>query len=250
MSRPLAVLALTTLLAACGGESPDAKDPFSGRFATTFQGQPVTLELERSGDSLRMTFSGGGRQQAIEATIDGTTARGTFRDPQVTGEGRAVLEAKDADHLRLTLIAKNAFGGEQTVPFDFTREASASSGGSAAAQAEGVERDPALVGVWRKTQSYSSGPDFGMVTDTFMTLRADGTFRHGDTNMAGGTGAVGASSRGGDAVEGTWKTQNRQLYARTSPSEPWQYIARYYIEGAKLLATLPDGEREVWTRIR
>ncbi|MDJ0974402.1 MAG: hypothetical protein QNJ98_08090 [Planctomycetota bacterium] len=250
MIRPLAALAFALTLAACGGDSSAAKDPFAGRFTTSFQGSPVTLVLERSGDALTMTFAGGGQQQTIQATIEGSTARGTFRDPQVQGEGRAVLEVQDQDRLKLTLIAKNAFGGEQSIPFEFTREAPAAGTGGGNAAAGSTERDPALIGVWRKTQAYSSGPDFGAVTDTFMTIRADGTFRHGDTNLAAGTGAVGATSRGSDAVEGQWKTQNRQLYARTNSQEPWQHVARYYIEGAKLLATLPNGEREVWTRVR
>ena len=106
------------------------------------------------------------------------------------------------------------------------------------------------MGAWRKTTSYTSGPEFGMVSDTFMTLRADGTFRHGDTNMAGGGSAGSVSSRGGDAVEGQWRTQGQQLYVRTAPSDPWEHAARYYIEGNKLLATLPGGEKELWTRIR
>ena len=248
MVRTLVAFTFALTLAACGGDgASSAEDPFAGRFTTTFQGSPVTLILERSGDDLTMTFAGGGQQQTIQATIDGTTARGTFRDPQVTGEGRAVLEVEGTDRLKLTLIAKNAFGGEQTIPFTFTREAKAA---APAAASSSAERDAGLIGVWRQTRSYTSGTDFGMVTDTFMTLRADGTFRHGDTNMAGGTAGVGATSRGSDAVEGQWKTQNRRLYARASSSEPWQHVARYYVEGNKLLATLPNGEREVWTRVR
>lgn len=253
ITRVLVLSSILITLAACG-EKVAAKDPFEGRFTTTFQGAPVQLTLKRDGSTVRMEFSAGGRTQTINAAIDGNVATGTFTDPQVAGEARATLEAKDADHMKLTLVARNAHGGENSVPFEFTREApAAATGGSTSAggatSTSNVERDPAILGVWRQTRSYTSG-EFTMASDTFMTFRADGTFRHGDTNMAGGNSGSSVESRGGEAVEGQWKTQNRQLYARTDASQPWELAARYYVEGNKLLATLPSGEKELWTRIR
>jgi hypothetical protein len=110
-----------------------------------------------------------------------------------------------------------------------------------------LQRDAALIGRWRYTSTATSG-QFTMASDTWMTIRADGTYRYGDTSVAGGGPGVSGSSRGGGATEGQWHTRDRIVYVRDSPAEPWEAYARYYVEGDSLMFTFGNGSREVWKR--
>lgn len=237
----IAFSALTTLTG-CGDDA-GSSDPFVGSFTGTYQGAALRVETTREGDTLRLELSTAAQRQSLEATIADGVATGTFTDPQIAGEGKIRVEPTDANGLRLTLIAKNAFGVEQKIPFELRRASKPTSDAAGS-------RDTNLIGTWRKSESYTSGPDFSMASDTFMTLRADGTFRHGDSRVAGGNGSVSARSGAGDAVEGQWRSGDSQIYARASNDNPWQSVGRYYIENGRMLVTLPNGEREVWQRVR
>src|SRR5690606_2584606 len=106
--------------------------------------------------------------------------------------------------------------------------------------------DPALVGHWRKSESYTSG-DFSVASDTNIELRPDGTYRFGASKLYGGgdAGTFGSESAGG-GEQGRWSTSNRILYVFDPDSGQWSPYARYYVEGNSALLTYGNGKREVW----
>ena len=116
-------------------------------------------------------------------------------------------------------------------------------------RAPAAEIDPALVGHWRKTDSYTSG-DFSAASETNIALLADGTYRYGASKLYGGGDAGSFGSEGGGGAQGRWRTANRILYVFDAASGQWSAYARYYVEGNSALLTYGNGKKEVWERRR
>jgi hypothetical protein len=112
------------------------------------------------------------------------------------------------------------------------------------------EIDPALVGHWAKSESYTSG-DFSAASEANIVLLPDGTYRFGPSKLYGGgdAGTFGSESAGG-GEQGRWSSANRILYVLDPESGQWSAYARYYVEGNRALLTYGDGKREVWERRR
>lgn len=108
--------------------------------------------------------------------------------------------------------------------------------------------DPALIGLWRYTDSYTSG-DFSMVTEKYMEVRPDGTYSYGNGKVAGG-GNSGTfdSGSGGDVINGKWKTQNGIIYIDEGGFGNWIPYSGYYVEGNTLMIKFDNGSKELWNR--
>jgi hypothetical protein len=155
----------------------------------------------------------------------------------------------DEGKLDLTIYAQGQ--GAPATRIELSR---AGKGASASAQrpapAQAVEVDPALVGHWRKSESYTSG-DFSAASESNIYLLADGTYRLGASKLYGGGDAGSFGSEGGGGGEtGRWRTAGRILYVFDAASGQWSAYARYYVEGNSALLTYGNGKREVWERRR
>jgi len=108
--------------------------------------------------------------------------------------------------------------------------------------------DPALIGFWRYTDSYTSG-DFSMVTEKYMEVRADGTYSYGNGKVAGG-GNSGTFDSGspGNVITGRWKTQNGIIYIDEGGFGYWVPYSGYYVEGNTLMLKFENGSKEIWHR--
>ncbi|GIV60121.1 MAG: hypothetical protein KatS3mg043_1210 [Rhodothermaceae bacterium] len=235
---------------AAGGNAPPANEGFAGTFSGNVNGTPARLELRQEGTRLSGQADAGGYGYTLSGTMAGSRAQGTLTDSQ-TG-GQVNFEATlQGDVLTLRLLDPTT-GQRGTLTFQRgTRTA-----GAEASVPEGAagphERDPALVGTWRKSETMVSG-DASLVSEVFMEIRADGTFSQGNARvMAGGAnpwGSWGADSgSSGDTVTGQWRTQGRIIQIFAPQIGQWVSIARYYVEGNKLLLYLSDGSRELWYR--
>lgn len=113
---------------------------------------------------------------------------------------------------------------------------------------QNYQRDPALVGLWHYSDSYTSG-DFSMVSEKYMEVRRDGTYSYGNGRIAGG-GNSGTfdSGGGGDVINGKWRTENGMIYIDEGGYGNWIPYAGYYVEGNKLLIKFSNGSREIWSR--
>ncbi|MFM1877384.1 MAG: hypothetical protein RLZZ241_250 [Bacteroidota bacterium] len=122
---------------------------------------------------------------------------------------------------------------------------------NSAPAASGGNRDNRLVGVWRRTESYSSssfgGDGFSMVNEWIMVLNADGSVELSSKN-AGGTGSVSGSSQG-QVQRGYWKTENKLFYTSDTGNAPWMNIGEYLIDSQRMMIKQPSGN-QLWERIR
>jgi hypothetical protein len=115
-------------------------------------------------------------------------------------------------------------------------------------QNNNYQYDPMLIGVWRYTDSYTSG-DFSMVTEKYMEVRPDGSYSYGNGKVAGG-GDSGTfdSGSGGDVIQGKWRTENGLIYIDEGHGQFVPYSG-YYIEGNTLMLKFNNGSKEIWNRV-
>lgn len=126
---------------------------------------------------------------------------------------------------------------------------------------EAPEVDPALVGLWKFSETYISG-DFGGTYSRTMALRGDGRAFAGSRVMASlvqnshdGIGALGdnVSADTGDKAfddRGEWHADPRQRILTINWSDGGSERWRYYVEGSSLLLKRADDQskRQVWRR--
>jgi hypothetical protein len=228
-------------LTGCGGSDPeDEAAAFAGTFVGDLNGTPASIQLQALGSTLAGTFSAGGYAYPLSATVEGSTASGRVQDPAGAGEFTANL-AGDTLHWTMAVMV---LGQVQPTSYTFQFQRQGAGQGLAAAGGQGggaagqVMRDPALVGRWRHTD-----PTPGVVTDYWLYINRDGTFRLGDMN----TPDAGWISDG--VLTGQWRSQDQHIYSMATGTSAWQLYARYYIEGNSMLLTYSDGERVIWHRI-
>ena len=221
---------------------PGTAAAFKGSYAGDFGGNAVRAELRENAGVVHGTV-----------VIDGYTYRVVVRP----SAGRATGELQDEAGVRVPLEMTLAGGelnltiysqGKNAPP---TRMALSRDGKAAAmpAQRPAGEIDPALVGHWRKTDSYASG-DFSAASESNITLLPDGTYRYGASKLYGGGDAGSFGSEGGGGEQGRWRTADKLLYVWDDATGQWSAYARYYVEGNSALLTYGNGKREVWKRRR
>jgi hypothetical protein len=110
-----------------------------------------------------------------------------------------------------------------------------------------VERDERIIGGWRYTNSYVSG-EFGAVSETYMQIFADGTYRYGDSQGAGGDARTSFGSGGGGASTGQWKTKDKVVYINEGYG--WEPYANYIVDPTSMLFKFDDGSKQLWERYR
>lgn len=113
---------------------------------------------------------------------------------------------------------------------------------------DNYHRDPALVGIWHYSDSYTSG-DFSMATEKYMEVRYDGTYSYGNGRVIGGgdAGSFDSGNDGSDVLTGKWRTENGIIYIDEGYGN-WIPYCGYYVEGDKLLLKFDNGEKELWYR--
>lgn len=111
------------------------------------------------------------------------------------------------------------------------------------------QRDPALVGLWRYSDSYTSG-DFSLATEKYLEVNLDGTYKYGNGRVVGGgnSGTFDSGRGGDDFVTGRWRTENGIIYIDEGYGT-WTPYCGYYVEGDKLMMKFNDGSKEIWYRL-
>jgi hypothetical protein len=112
---------------------------------------------------------------------------------------------------------------------------------------ENVQRDPALIGSWVYSDTYSSG-DFSATTTLQLLVSPDGSYQYGSGNVSLGGDYMGNSGGGGNVTTGQWRTEGGVVYVMEQGSPQWVPHARYYLEGGCMMFTFGDGSRQLWNR--
>lgn len=227
----------------------DAADEWAGRYEGYMQDARTVLTIQQQ--DARITGSivdDSGYTYTIDASVNGSTAAGTLHDPAAGGTMELAAEMREGT-IKLGLY--QSFLGTRVTEVNvvYTPIKEGSQPGQAA-KPQGVvaaDLDTRLVGNWRYTSAYVSG-DFSVATDYFMSIRADGTYTYSVGQMAGGSASVGFDGgSGGDQSNGQWKTQNKQIFV--NEGNGWQFYANYMCDGARIMFTYPNGNKQVWERM-
>lgn len=229
---------------------------FEGRFQGAIEGTPAVLTLQRRGAAVSGAIDAGGYPYQLQGSVSGGRLAGQLTDPQ-TGGGSGFEATLRGEDLELVLQSQDPYSGQaRPVTMTFRRMATgarpsvgAGVGGATPTVPQG-QRDPALVGVWRQSQSMSGG-GASMVVESFLRISADGSFTLGGGRaVGGGAGWGGDTGSGGVEESGWWKTENRIVYTQSAGGGGWQPYARYYVEGGKLMFTFGDESRQIWYRVQ
>lgn len=128
---------------------------------------------------------------------------------------------------------------------------------STAVKADGLPRDPNLVGKWTHQENYSSNGGFYGGSSTSIILNADGTIDDGgSSSYVSGPNSSGNSSGGGNsavaqvkAAGARWFTKGNILYWRVNVNGKVTDVpnSKYYIEkGALLLTDVNTGKKMLY----
>jgi hypothetical protein len=226
-----------TAPAASASPAPATQQPFQGTYHASVQGNTSVLKIEQSGQTVTCRLD----DATIVGQLSGETVRGSVKDPESgVVAGNFTLTRKGEENLVLSITLRHPETGEtlDVPPITYAR-------GEPPPVNVTLDRD--LVGRWRYTWTAVSD-DITAATDTWLILKADGTYEYGYSK--GGAGGAGGSiiTDRGDASTGKWRCENRILLYQEAGSSAWQGFARYYVEGEKMMLTYDDGSKKIWYR--
>lgn len=220
-------------------------------------GAPIVSELALQGDDMTGHITVQGYRYRVQATNSDSGAQGVLIDQsgvtiplviQMQGSALAVQaynEGIDVEPLEFLLhrVGSSHQGGSQS-----SSQARAKPAPNAVAPAG--QLDPALVGLWVYSESYTSN-DFGGSYQEKAYFYPDGRLGIGSAVGAGNGGAHVYGNDSGPNAFYRWQIKvqpngNRHLYIEEAGS--WQLYGRYYIEDGRMLVTKADGSREFWRR--
>ncbi len=215
---------------------------WKGSYAGTLQGVPVVLLLDCSEGVYTGRMEAEGYPYTIRLTPTAPTiATGTFSDPQLGGVLSCSAIWKEGT-LELHIGEEEATAGVTPLRLVFQRT-SAALPAPAPPVAEGA-RDARLIGTWTYSQSYVSG-SYSFATEWRLTLMADGTLRQAGRTVGGGPDVSGDSGEG-EVSTGRWRTRDGHLELDTGAG--FAPHARYVCDGARVMFTLANGDKQVWVR--
>ena len=114
------------------------------------------------------------------------------------------------------------------------------------------EKNIALVGLWRYTETFSSGSGDNYAsfsTDYFMEFKGDGTVYSWKGKSAGGMGDISLESTAGAAEKGTWYTEGKTLFL-TDPATGSKSSVLFYAETNRLMLHNGGKEQKVMSRVK
>src|SRR3546814_3660769 len=135
-------------------------------------GTPATLQLTEAGGALHGVIDAGGYRYLLQVRAAGTTASGTFQDPQAGGTGEASL-ALAGDVIEVAVVFAAAAPARE-IGLSFTRDGASVVTEPAPAPGD-AEHDPRLVGTWTRNDTPRRG-DAPLVTQLVLIVNPDGTF--------------------------------------------------------------------------
>jgi hypothetical protein len=222
---------------------------FGGNFTGKVEGIAISAKMDVQGDALSGVIDVGGEKFKLKGKVDGNKATGRIRDPQNGGDRMKFRGKLNGKSLVLTIKVPDTPG----MVLRFKRRGSVATGArtnskaAATSKEEGSSHNPALVGTWSKTTSMGSG-GASFSSKEYMRVFRNGRYQVGAGQaVAGGAGWSMGSDNGVEITgSGKWKTQGTTVLINEGSG--WQAIARFYVEGNRLMFTLGDGSRQVWHR--
>jgi len=108
--------------------------------------------------------------------------------------------------------------------------------------------DPRMIGVWRRTESYSDPiTGFSYVIEETLALYGDGTLQFSTKSAGGNNGVSGGTS--GQELKGFWKTENKILFTSDYPTGPWMNNGNYLVDESTMMLKQPS-KNKLWNRMQ
>ena len=108
--------------------------------------------------------------------------------------------------------------------------------------------DPRMIGVWRRTDSYSDPiSGFSYVIEETLALHGDGTLQFSSKSAGGNSGVTGSTP--GQQLKGYWKTENKILFTGDYPTGPWMNNGTYLVDASTMMLKQSGGNK-LWNRIQ
>jgi hypothetical protein len=250
----------TGVLALGTGPSHAQDAAIAGAWRGDFQGTPASLQLKRQADAFTGHMLVGTYPYELELLGPPDALQGWLSDP--SQGGRVPVQASlQGQTLRLMLYLQGpgqaplsmalqrggaapgpaAGGGSASVP-----PGPSGAPGAMASSMPGGAIDPALVGTWVHSESYTSGT-FSAARQEVVTLTADGRVIQGAGRVIGGGDAGSFDSGGGQGGQQVawWSTANRVLYLNEGAG--WVALGGYFVDGGSALIKGASGNK-LWRR--
>ncbi|MFT3980999.1 MAG: hypothetical protein QM687_11050 [Ferruginibacter sp.] len=217
---------------------------FAGSFEGTYNGIAATANLQTTGNAITGSITINGRPGKVHATANGYSCEGILYDIQMQ-KNYAFTGTLEKDSLRLSVVFPELNNQavlllmQRLKPVDITIPSNGTI-------------NPALVGLWRYTETFSSG--YGdqyasFSTDYFMEFKADGTVYSWTGKSAGGTAGAGISAGASGKQKGGWYTEGKLLYL-TDPATGQKTSVQFYAEPDRLLLHNGGSGKKLLTRVR
>lgn len=221
--------------------------PWQGTYTGTLQGVPVSLTLQCEGETYVGHMEAEGYPYTLHLSqVDAGTATGTFADPALGGTRSCSARWTSGTLTLLIGEGEALLAGGTPLELVFRRTATQvlrTPVAAPKAQDRGT-RDGRLVGTWVYSESYVSG-SYSFATEWRLTLGADGSLRQVGRTVGGGPDVSGDSGEG-EVATGRWRTQEGRIEVDLGTG--FAPHARYVCDGARVMFTLTNGDKQVWVR--
>jgi hypothetical protein len=227
---------------------------WNGKYTGSINGTQSILTLRQNGSNVEGNIDASGYVYNLKGTVNGNQSTGQLVDSNTQGVMN-YSGTSSGRQISLNLEVPGQYGQTTQLQLTFTRDGGTfqPSHSNPADQPSSrgdsnVSHDQRLVGGWRYTDTYVSG-EFSAVSEWYLQINPDGTYRYGDGQVAGGdSGGFFESGGGSGASTGQWKTENGVVYINEGYG--WQPYATYIVDSNSMLFKFDDGSKQLYNRYR
>lgn len=219
----------------------------TGNFAGQQPGLNSSISLKANDQSLTGNFELNGRPGTVQASINGNTLQGNLYDVQMK-KNYAFTGYLQQDSLYLSIVFPEL--NNHVVQLQMIRLPKPAAAGNSNLPAG--KRNPALVGLWRYTETFSSGSGdsySSFSTDYFMEFKTDGTVFSWTGKSAGGSNNLTIEGYPSDTQKAGWNTEGKTLIL-TDLATGQKSSLLFYAEPNRMMLHNGGAEKKIMTRLR
>lgn len=240
------LLAFSVILSGCMNNAAQSQ-PFAGSFAGQQPGINSSASIKVEGATLTGNFELNGRPGNVTATINGSNCQGILYDVQMK-KNYDFTGAVSGDSLYMSIVFPEL--NNQAINLEMKRIAVVKS--SPVATPAAGERNPNLVGLWRYTETFSSGSGdnyASLSTDYFMEFKNDGTVYSWTGKSAGGTNNMTIEGYPSGTEKAGWSTEGKTLYLIDLASGQKKSVL-FFADAEHMMLHNGGAEKKILTRLR
>lgn len=256
-SIPLQInlLLVSLLLSACNpvaSSSLTTPNIFAGKYQGTYENSVITALIKDESQAISGIFTLDNQSFSLNGTSNQNSFAGEIVDEKSGNFHKVVARIQEGTlHLQITFPEFNYQVLElilnRTQEFVEVEKTPESEDNTPQYQPQALSGDPALVGKWRFTESFSSGSgDFyaSFSTDYFIRINSDGTATSWIGQSAGGSESISIEGNyGSDMREFGWYTKGNQLFMVDPSHREANQSAEYYAEPNRMMFTSRNNKR-------